>query len=189
MRPKETDYREQCQRLLKWEDLRRLLPDLGEEKCVSLLRRGTRRCHVMARRYVMERALEDYISVNKNLVADSGELRDLTASFAMIDMNYYSYDVVNAEFMIHSLLKGFTQTWRIEKLGHSWHGVEITLPEEIAEPFSSVDVFFYDAMKRQWIFTFEITPLEMTYRQYKRWIPVLQKWQDRVIAAIAARTL
>jgi len=189
MRPKENDYQEQCQELLKKEELRKLLPNLEDEECVRLLRRGTRRCHTMARRYLLEKALEDYISTNKNLTADSGELRDLSATFAMIDMNYYTYQAGEALWMLTSMVKGFNPTWRIEKFGHSWHSLYITLPEEIAEPFSSVDVFFYDAMKRQWYLSFEIDTMRMTYSQYRKWIPVLRKWQDRVIAVIAARTL
>ena len=189
MRPKEWNYQEQCQKLSEGEELKKLLPDLKEEKCVPLLRRGTRRCHMLARRYLMEKALEDYIESNKNLTADSGEIRDLAATFAMIDMNYYTYLTGEAPWMLASMAKGFAPTWRIEKFGHSWHSIEITLPEEIVEPFSSVDVFFYDAMKRQWYLSFEIDAMMMTYSQYKRWIPVLQKWQDRALAAIAARTL
>jgi len=189
MRPKESDYKEQCQELLKKEELRKLLPNLEEEKCIALLQRGTRRCHMMARRYLLERAMEDYIESNKNLTADSGEIRDLAATLAMIDMNYYTYLTGEAPWMLASMAKGFIPTWKVEKFGHSWHSIYITLPEEIAEPFSSVDVFFYDAMKRQWYITFEIDAMMMTYHQYKRWIPVLQKWQDRIIAVIAARTL
>ena len=189
MGPKENDYQEQCQELLKKEELRKLLPNLEEEKCIALLQRGTRRCHMMARRYLLDKALEDYIAANKNLTADSGELRDLAATFAMIDMNYYTYSAGEAPRMLQSIVRGFAPTWRIERFGHSWHGIEITLPDEIAEPFSSVDVFFYDAMKRQWYLSFEIDTMRMTYSQYRKWIPVLRKWQDRVIAVIAARTL
>jgi hypothetical protein len=190
MRPVEPDYQEQCKKLSEGEKLQKLLPDLTWEKCALLLRRGTRRCHAMARRFLMEGALKGYIANYDEKKLDSDEIRDLAITLSLIEVNDYTYSIIEAPWMLDSMVKGYAPTWRMTKFGHSWHSMEITLTkEEVIKPFSSVGVHIRDTMNREWNITFEVDPWRMTYRQFRRWIPVLRKWQDSALAAVAAATL
>ena len=189
MRPEEWNYQEQCKKLSEGEELKKLLPDLEWEKCALLLRRGTRHCHAMARRYLLEKALDDYITNYNEKKLDSAEIRDLAITLSLINFNDYAYHIIEAPWMLDSMVKGYAPTWRMTKISHSWHSMEILTNEEDIKPFSSIDVDIRDTMNREWSISFEVDPWRMTYRQYRRWLPVLQKWRDKALAATAAASL
>ena len=188
MRPVEPDYKEQCQELLKGEELPQLLPNLEEEKCIALLQRGTRRCHMLARRYLLGRALEDHIEHARNLKTIDEYVSELATTLSLIEMGAYRYSI-NDGNMFESLIKGYSLTWECVESSHDYSHVPILVDNKKVEYHGQISVRFHDAVMREWFVSFYIDPGLMTYRQYKRWVKVYQKWQDKALTAIAARTL
>jgi len=186
MRPVEPNYQEQCQELLKGEELRKLLPNLKEEKCIALLQRGTRRCHAMARRYLLERALEDHIEHALKTIDEY--VSELATTLSLIEMGAYRYSI-NGDSMFESLIKGYSPTWECVESSHDYSHLPILVDNKKVEYHGHIEVRFHDAVMREWFVSFYIDPGLMTYRQYKRWVKVYQKWQDKALTAIAARTL
>ncbi|MFP3208265.1 MAG: hypothetical protein RXR82_00615 [Nitrososphaeria archaeon] len=190
MRPVEPDYQEQCQKLYEGEELPQLLPNLDKEDCVPLLRRGTRRCHRIARQYLLTNALSEYVSeeVKRGTQSLSEHTNEVAVALSFIDVGAYSYSVEGRDMLI-SIVKGFGPTWRYKEFLHNYTNGRIIVGDEEVEYREEIRIRFHDAVMREWFVVFDVTPGLMTYNQYKRWIPVLRKWQDRALAAVGAATL
>jgi hypothetical protein len=187
MRPIEPDYRQLCE----YEKVRAL--GLEDEECVHLLRRGTRRCHVMARRYLLAEGLNaglDFLSkfgkLSKSAAAVAGAL-------SLIDVGAYSYTIDLVHNMLESAVKGFGPTWHYHllTLSESLENTRLSLDGEMVDVWynMTLKVHFSDVAKRGWVVIFGPNHAIMKYHQYRRWADVYRKWQDKALAAMAARTL
>jgi hypothetical protein len=183
MKPVEPDYGKECEN----KSLSEFAP---EEKCPALMRRGTRRCHRIARQYLLGRALDDYIreELERNSSAINEYISKMATSLSLIEVGAYSYSVEGYNMFI-SIAKGFVSTWRYEGLQHDYSSETIMVGDEKVEYRAKISVRFYDAIMREWFVEFKIYPGLMTYRQYQIWIPIYRKWQDRALAAVGAATL
>jgi len=183
MRPLEPDYGKECEN----QSLREFAP---EEKCPALMRRGMRRCHRMARQYLLTGALSVYIRRELERKNQSiGEYASkLATTLSLIDMGTYRYSV-DGNNMFISIAKGYIPTWRYEELRYSYSDSAIVIGDEAVEYNSAISVRFHDAVMREWFVSFDIEPGLMTYRQYRAWTKVYRKWQDRALAAVGAATL
>ena len=184
MRPLEPDYEEECEN----QGLREFAP---EEKCPALMRRGVRRCHRMARQYVLTDALSAYVREELERGNQSiGEYANkLVTALSLIEVGAYSYSVEGNSMFI-SIAKGYISTWRrYKEFRHDYSNGTIIVGDEEVGYRTEISVRFRDAVVREWYVIFSIHPELMTYRQYKRWIPIYRKWQDKALATIAAATL
>jgi len=183
MRPLGPDYQEEC----KNQSLREFAP---EKKCPALMKRGMRRCHVMARRYLLTDALSEYVreELEHKSQTISEYVAKLATALSLIEVGAYSYSVEGNNMFI-SIAKGYISTWRYKRFQHDYSNESILVGDEEVGYRTEINVRFHDAIMREWSVVFSVRPGLMTYRQYKRWIKVYQKWQDKALAAVGAATL
>jgi len=183
MRPLAPDYEKECEN----QSLREFAP---EKKCPALMRRGVRRCHRMARQYLLTDALSAYVREGLERKSQSiGEYTNkLATALSFIEVGAYSYSVEGNNMFI-SIAKGYISTWRYKEFQHDYSNESVLVGDEEVGYRTEIDVRFHDAIMREWSVVFSIKPGLMAYRQYKKWIPIYRKWQDRALAAVAAATL
>jgi len=196
MRPIEPDYEDRCKdpRVREDEEVEAL--GLEDEECVRLLRRGTRRCHAMARRYLLG-SLNGYVEAASRLATPSDDVAGIAGSFAttlsLIEVGAYKYLVEFPTRMLVSAARGFAPTWQATGLNAGSYSASARLQLEgktIEVRYrSSPIVDFSDLAGHWWEIAFELDHSIMTYHQYRRWADVYRKWQDKALAAMAARTL
>jgi len=187
MRPIEPDYRKLC-----GDNARDL--GLDYDKCVPFLRRRARRCHAAARRYLLAEGLNaslDSLSKNNRIYGKSTDT--VAGTLSLIDFGSYSYIIDPVHRMLWSAIKGFGPTWQcyMLTLSDSVEKAYLPLGGERVEAWyhDAITIHFSDIAERGWNVIFKPDHLIMKYRQYRRWADVYRKWQDRALAATAARTL
>jgi len=196
MRPVEPDYEDRCKdpRIREDEEVKAL--GLEYEECVRLLRRGARRCHAMARRYILG-SLNGYVEAASRLAAPSDDVAGSVSSFAttlsLIEVGAYKYLVEFPHRMLVSAARGFAPTWQVTGFNAGSYSASARLQLEgkriEARYRSSPYVGCDDLVGRGWNIQFYLDHTVMTYRQYRRWAGVYRKWQDAALAAMAARAL
>ena len=190
MRPIEPDYRKLCDN----DNVRGL--GLDYDKCVPLLRRRARRCHAMARRYLLTEGLNaslDFLSKTHRTVNHNRGVDTVAGTLSLIDVGAYSYTIDLAHHMLASAIKGFGPTWQyyMLTLSDSFGKTYLLLGGERVDAWyhDAITMHFSDIAERGWTVIFNPNHAIMTYRQYRRWADVYRKWQDKALAAMAARTL
>ena len=197
MRPIERDY----QKLCEYEQVKSL--GLEDEKCARLLRRGTRRCHTMARPYLLTEGLNVHIDeVSKDPYKDlynykvnlNREASIAATTLSLIDVGAYSYSTTpDMNVMLASAIDGLAPTWQYSglRLGEYYLRAQLHLDDEWVDVMysSGIYVYFHDMVGRRWKVIFYPDHKLMTSHQYRRWADVYRKWQDKALAAMAARTL
>jgi hypothetical protein len=196
MRPIEPDYEDRCKDPRVREDGEVKALGLEDEECVRLLRRGARRCHAMARRYILG-SLNGYVEAASRLAAPSDDVAGSVSSFAttlsLIEVGAYKYLVEFPHRMLVSAARGFAPTWQVTGFNAGSYSASARLQLEgkrievryRSSPYVGCD----DLAGRGWDIQFYLDHTIMTYRQYRRWADVYRKWQDKALAAVAARTL
>jgi len=187
MRPIEPDYGKLC-----GDNARDL--GLDYDKCVPFLRRRARRCHAAARRYLLAEGLNaslDFLSKNNRIYGKSAGT--VAGMLSLIDVGSYSYIIDPVHRMLWSAIKGFGPTWQyyMLTLSDSVEKAYLPLGGERVEAWyhNAITIHFSDIAERGWNVIFKPDHLFMKYRQYRRWADVYRKWEDKALAAMAARAL
>jgi len=148
----------------------------------------------MARRYLLTEGLNaslDFLSENNRTHSKSAG--KVAGTLSLIDIGSYSYIIDPVHRMLWSAIKGFGPTWQCHMLtlSDSVEKAYLPLGGERVEVWyhNAITIRFSDIAERDWNVIFKPDHLIMTYRQYRRWAGVYRKWQDKALAAVAARTL
>ena len=193
MRPIERDYQELCE----YAKVKAL--GLEDERCVRLLRRGTRRCHAMARPYLLAEGLNAYIDYMFNYLHNykvnlNREVGIAATTMSLIDVGAYRYSTTSdMDVMLASTIDGLAPTWQHSglHLGEYYLKAQLHLDDKWVDVMyiGDIAVYFHDIVGRKWNVTFYPDRNLMTFYQYRRWKNVYRKWRDKALVAVAARTL